>query len=85
MKNGRAVKKIAAPPFPLAQVLDRLGVTLAGLSERSGVPYTTLAALARGASKPDWGTLVAIARGLDVPLCHFTPHRTREVQHVGYE
>jgi transcriptional regulator with XRE-family HTH domain len=85
MRNGTARKRAVAPPFPLAAVLSQHGVTLAELSVSSGVAYTTLAALARGASRPDWGTLVAIAAALSVPLCHFTPVRTKESKHVGYD
>ena len=84
-KNGTGRKKAVAPPFPLASVLERRGITLAELSVSSGVAYTTLAALSRGASRPDWGTFLAIARALALPLCHFHPHPSKESKHVGYD
>jgi transcriptional regulator with XRE-family HTH domain len=84
-KNGTVVKRAAVPVFPLRRVMEREAITLAELAVASGVAYTTLAALARGASRPDWGTLLAISRALNVPLCIFHPNPTKESKHVGYD
>lgn len=78
-------RKTPAPEFPLSRILEKKGVSLAWLADKSGVGYTTLASLARGDSRPDWGTLVKVAAALQLPLCYFTPSPSKETKHVGFE
>lgn len=69
----RRKKKVPSPPFPLREILQRLGWSQRQLARASGIDEQRVSDLANGKHEPRWATLMKICTTIGADLGDLAP------------